>query len=341
MIRFSFPHRNGHRIEASGELVWTDSTKKTGGLRFAYLAEASREQIRKWVAQPAAPASTRARSAAATPLPRETRLPGVSLHQASVAPPPPVPPPVMPLPQLAPPRYFAVLDDDSPHEGYTKNQEMSFPHARIKFFLGFVTGAILSTILVAAILFFAGGHRVSGLRKTWRARLGASPAPQVAPALSPAAAVPPRLVSSDLPSAGSTEAPAASTPDSGVAGDSKGNGAAGQIATEPPFVDDYVTRDPESLPPRAADPGDVDLALAQSYLSSKTGQLGTAAAASFLWAAVEKGNVNAEITLAELYARGDGVTKSCEQARVLLRAAGKSRSEASQNLSQIIRTDCR
>jgi TPR repeat protein len=107
-------------------------------------------------------------------------------------------------------------------------------------------------------------------------------------------------------------------------------------------VDDHVTRAPESLPPIAADPGDADLALAQSYLSGNTGPAGSAAAASFLWAAVEKGNVTAEITLADLYARGDGVTKSCEQARVLLRAAsGKGSSEASQNLSQIIRRDCR
>ena len=107
-------------------------------------------------------------------------------------------------------------------------------------------------------------------------------------------------------------------------------------------MDDHVTRAPESLPPIAADPGDGDLTLAQSYLSGKRGPPGSAAAASFLWAAVEKGNVTAEIMLADLYARGDGVTKSCEQARVLLRAAaGKNSSEASQNLSQIIRRECR
>ena len=113
------------------------------------------------------------------------------------------------------------------------------------------------------------------------------------------------------------------------------------MPTEPPIANDHVTQAPESPPPTGVDAGDADVALARSYLSGKTGPSVSTAAASFLWAAVEKGNVTAEIMLADLYARGDGVTKSCEQARVLLRAAaGKSSSEASQNLSLIIRRDC-
>jgi len=95
------------------------------------------------------------------------------------------------------------------------------------------------------------------------------------------------------------------------------------------------------LPPKGADAGDSDLALAQRYLNDKTGP-GNAAAARSLWAAVEKGNVNAEIMLADLYARGDGVAKSCNQARVLLQAAArKGSSEASQELARIIRSGCR
>jgi hypothetical protein len=341
MIRFSFPPQNGQGIEASGELVWTDSTKKTGGLRFASLPRASREQIRNCVAQAVASASTGATSAPETPPPKEPLLPGVSPPQASVAPIPHVPPPGMLLPQPALPPYFAMFEDDSPYEGYIRDREMSLQHARAKFFRGVVAGAILATIL-AAILFFADGNPVGGLLTTWRARIGASPAPQAEPAVLPPAAVPPPLISSGLPSAGRIEAPAASAPLSEVAGDSKANGAAAHSATEPPSADDHVTRTAERLPSSAADLGDADLALARSYLSGKAGPASSAAAVNFLWAAVEKGNVTAEITLADLYARGDGVTKSCEQARVLLRtAARKSSSEASQDLSQIIRRDCR
>ena len=44
-------------------------------------------------------------------------------------------------------------------------------------------------------------------------------------------------------------------------------------------------------------------------------------AVSLLWTGIEKGHVASEVTLADLYARGDGVEKSCDQARVLLEAA--------------------
>jgi hypothetical protein len=44
-------------------------------------------------------------------------------------------------------------------------------------------------------------------------------------------------------------------------------------------------------------------------------------AVPLLWTAVRKGYVPAEVTLADLFARGDGVAQSCEQARILLEAA--------------------
>jgi len=44
------------RIEASGEIVWTDETHK-GGLRFNALSPDAREQIRQWMNHPATPVS--------------------------------------------------------------------------------------------------------------------------------------------------------------------------------------------------------------------------------------------------------------------------------------------
>ena len=40
-----------------------------------------------------------------------------------------------------------------------------------------------------------------------------------------------------------------------------------------------------------------------------------------LWDAVQAGSVSAEVSLADRFARGDGVARNCDQARVLLRAA--------------------
>jgi len=60
-----------------------------------------------------------------------------------------------------------------------------------------------------------------------------------------------------------------------------------------------------------------------------------------LWAAVAQGNTSAEVTLAKLYLIGGGVTKSCDQARVLLQAAAKKgNGEALDKLSQINQQGC-
>jgi TPR repeat protein len=46
-------------------------------------------------------------------------------------------------------------------------------------------------------------------------------------------------------------------------------------------------------------------------------------AATLLWKAVRKQNTTAAVLLSDLYARGDGVPRSCDQARLLLLAAAK------------------
>jgi cytoskeletal protein RodZ len=64
-------------------------------------------------------------------------------------------------------------------------------------------------------------------------------------------------------------------------------------------------------------------------------------AVRLLWIAVEKGNSNAEVTLAGLYSEGRGVKKNCEQTRVLLSAAArKGNALAQKNLQQFIREGC-
>ena len=46
-------------------------------------------------------------------------------------------------------------------------------------------------------------------------------------------------------------------------------------------------------------------------------------AAKLLWKAVSKQNATAAVLLSDLYLRGDGVPRSCDQARLLLVAAAK------------------
>jgi hypothetical protein len=337
-IRFSFSE-NGQRTEASGELVWIDSTKKTGGLRFTSLSLASRERIRNWLDQAAAVPSINALSEPATPRSKESSLSGVGPPQSNAGPSPYVPPPGTSLIQPTMPG-FARLEGDPQHVPYTWEQEMALRDSRPKFFRGFVTGAMVSAIL-AAILFFAYGNPTVLLTQ-WRALTGASPTTRTTTdTLPPPVAVPPASSSPGLPPSGSLEAPATPAPRPDSAGDPQTNGAAVQAPTEPPSPDSHVGSASTSIPPKVADAGDAEFALAERYLREKSGPGSSAAAANSLWAAVKKGNVSAEIALADLYARGDGVTKNCDQARVLLRAAAEKGSIASQELAQMIRTSCR
>lgn len=79
-------------------------------------------------------------------------------------------------------------------------------------------------------------------------------------------------------------------------------------------------RSTKSVSGAAADTGQQELATAQEYLNGTPARDG-AEAAVWLWKAVAKGNVVATVELADLYLRGDGVSKNCDQARVLLYAA--------------------
>jgi len=68
--------------------------------------------------------------------------------------------------------------------------------------------------------------------------------------------------------------------------------------------------------------GAEELTTAQAYLNGTSGQQrNTSEAAKWLWKAIAKHNATASLLLADLYLKGDGVSKNCDQARVLLDAA--------------------
>ena len=75
-------------------------------------------------------------------------------------------------------------------------------------------------------------------------------------------------------------------------------------------------------PQSALTSGAEDFAMAQRYLAGNNGQArDPAEAAKWLWKAMGKHNGPATLQLADLYLKGEGVTKNCEQARVLLDSA--------------------
>ena len=71
---------------------------------------------------------------------------------------------------------------------------------------------------------------------------------------------------------------------------------------------------PPPKPPTKPQPGQQELAKAMDASDS-------AAAAAWLWKATSRGNPDAPVRLADMYIKGKGVPRSCEQALVLLRSA--------------------
>jgi hypothetical protein len=92
----------------------------------------------------------------------------------------------------------------------------------------------------------------------------------------------------------------------------------------------------------AAQNGAGELAIAEQYLNGTSGMTrDSGEAAQWLWKAVGKRNVEATLVLSDLYVRGDGVPKSCDQARLLLDAAArKGARAAAERLRQLQASGC-
>jgi PilZ domain len=93
--------------------------------------------------------------------------------------------------------------------------------------------------------------------------------------------------------------------------------------------------------PGPEQPGQQEYLAAEDILRNKNSTAGLSEAVRLLWVAVEKGNSNAEVALAELYRTGHGVTKSCDQTGILLNAAAKKgNSDAQRHLDEFRKEGC-
>lgn len=88
-------------------------------------------------------------------------------------------------------------------------------------------------------------------------------------------------------------------------------------------------------------PGDKELRTGRQYLAGDGVPRNSAEAARWLWRAVAARNTAAEMELASLYAKGEGVAKNCEQAKILLDSAARRGVEAAgAQLKQLNETGC-
>ena len=91
-------------------------------------------------------------------------------------------------------------------------------------------------------------------------------------------------------------------------------------ATTPPKPLEAPLPKPSTKP----QPGQQELAKAMQASDA-------AATAAWLWKATSRGNPDAPVRLADMYIKGNGVPKSCEQALVLLRAAAMKENAPARN----------
>lgn len=207
-------------------------------------------------------------------------------------------------------------------------------------------GGVVVALLIGLLLYAAWRPKANSGSATQSAVSGAiSPAPTAEPAASPQ----PSTTGSDVPEDNSPPSPlpiekqppansrkgrpAAARPESRVAT------RAGRSTVQASTVRASTVR--ASTAP-ADGSGAEELTTAEKYLSgAQGGSRDSREAAQWLWKAVGKGNVAATVALSDLYLHGDGVPKSCDQARLLLDAAArKGGTAAAQRLRNLPAFGC-
>lgn len=168
---------------------------------------------------------------------------------------------------------------------------------------------IIVALLIGGLAYMAWRTSKSGTQNAH----DVPPAPAAAEKTLPPAAAPPSTPEASAPNAAeSTASPiAAAVPKRAQAA---GKVTRGESPAKP------AARPAEA--PRAQTPpdnGSAELAEARRYLGARDG----ADAEKWLWKSIAKHNGEATVLLADLYLKGEGVSKNCDQARVLLDSAAR------------------
>lgn len=116
--------------------------------------------------------------------------------------------------------------------------------------------------------------------------------------------------------------------------------------SRPPSVDRPIPSTTPGPPAKAPTPaasasdGSLEVAAAHDYLDDRKGPRNPDEAARLLWKAVGKQNDAAILLLSDMYKTGDGVTQSCDQARLLLEAAARRNVHAAAERLRSLQTSC-
>jgi hypothetical protein len=350
-IRFLLSLRGHSRIEGAGKVVWTNDLRTVCGLRFTSLSSGAREHLNNWTNQSRMPKAPRQSPISplppmrlAAPLPMAPRR-QQSLSSAAIQ------------PDIGAEPVFAIPPASEVY--------LSEPAGRSlwggQLFLWMIFAVLGGMVLGSAYLF---GLHVGRSQAGSTAQFATHPEPR-------AGATEAEPANGQAPS-GASESPSAANNAPTVASErtTVPNGApsASVVATSIPAAtaaipggalmnasktdtvpansfqrpgDDERTAASDQRAGQALQAGKSELAAAMAALHGTNGVPDSSKAARLLWAAVANHNSTAEVVLADLYLRGEGVTKSCQQGQVLLLAASKSGDvQGSEKLAELYRNGC-
>jgi hypothetical protein len=312
-VRYTISVGDGRRVTGEARVAWVDATAKIGGLRFLSDSLELQEQIRSWMELTAVPLSTlragEERESEAKrrrkKLREEAQVQAASVETGRST---QLPASLNRAPTAATERAPARDSAIPSVQAQAMNRAVFQAPAKSQTKIGLV----FATIALAAVLFTLVayhqdlGRMVMGLGASIAGESRKAPASPPDPTLEP--------------SASSNAAVPAGAPDA--------SGQGRDIENETVSAKEQLTpvADPQALPRRPVAATNVNLT--EDVPS--------------LWALVEGGDTRAELTLADRYIRGDGVTQSCAQGRVLLEAAVKRGSdEAKRKLDELPQAGCR
>lgn len=315
------PHPD-NRIELLGAVVWMDKSKRLGGLQLKDLGPETLQSLRDWLTRPTVH-ETRGTKDEAVTLPRQTveqnadiptgaedKLPKLLLdsgpsHSARSV--------ITPVRSNAIGQLSTQLQRTIPRPFPEQKQRAMRPRGGHTVWAALLICEFLFAVTLVSDYFrpelgnafIRLGERLKG---TSEVGIAVSPSPQVGGVNQHSSGV-------SMRGPGSLESPMATE--------------AGETA---PAGFGQTTRDtwPAESPPAAE----------KSRGAHFPGN--TKTTVQGLWRAVGEGDVAAEVALAQQYLNGTGVTKNCEQARILLRAASRTgNTEAMRELNSWKVINCR
>jgi hypothetical protein len=306
-LQFWFSLNLKDRVEATGEVVWLDSTSKVGGLRFMNLTDRAMRHIRAQYTDSfrSDAAHKRHRFLAALSKQHSMRVAETTTRENCDA----------PLNRKHPSAPFGnVLVRDTKLESPPAppldstdliSLQRHFAACRRHFALGTVLGLLLaSSAAFVAFRFWAAGHLPTSAHSS-------------SPTESQSSVIPGTIASN------SGQQPGTPNTLDALSHSSKNLQSVASVRG---------IGNGTALPANSAD--------AFSRSTSKNVQK-KSATPERLWAAVQAGDTAAAVALAERYLHGDGVPENCLQARVLLLVASEKKNpEAIRKLSELDKTGC-